>query len=84
MSQVFLKNNTKFLNVEYYLVYKSKEYLFERQFDGMYGSRSAQVILKKIAERAGIKKPITRHRLRHRFATHFLKVVLICVIFRNY
>jgi site-specific recombinase XerD len=58
---------------EYYTIYKPKDYLFEGQFGGAYSSRSAQIILKQAAVKAGIKKSITLHTLRHSFATHLLE-----------
>ena len=58
---------------QYYKEYKPKKYLFEGQAGGKYSPTSVANILKKAALRAGIKKTVTLHMLRHSFATHLLE-----------
>jgi integrase/recombinase XerD len=58
----------------YYKQYKPKNYLFEGQEIGeAYTARSLQQVLKQAVAKAGIKKPVTLHWLRHSFATHLLE-----------
>ncbi len=58
---------------EYYKKYKPGEYLFTGQMGGKYSARSAQKVLKEASRKAGIKKKVTLHTLRHSFATHLLE-----------
>ncbi len=57
----------------YYIQYKPKIYLFEGQMGGQYSTRSAQQVFKLALDRAGIKKTIGIHGLRHSYATYLLE-----------
>ena len=58
---------------EYFKLYKPGEYLFTGQMGGPYSERSAQLVLKEAARKAGITRHVTLHTLRHSFATHLLE-----------
>ncbi len=57
----------------YYKEYRPKEYLFEGEQGGKYSPTSLLKIVKVAAQRAGIRKQVSPHMLRHSFATHLLE-----------
>ena len=58
---------------QYYADYKPKLWLFEGQKGGRYGAESISKVLKASAIKAGLKRRVHLHMLRHSFATHQLE-----------
>jgi site-specific recombinase XerD len=68
-----LSENLLKLLRQYYKKHQPKKYLFEGQNGGIYSATSVANILKKASFKAGIRKNVTPHMLRHSFATHLLE-----------
>jgi len=57
---------------KYYLEYNPTVYLFEGQAQPQYNPQSLRKVFKNACKKAGIKKKVTLHSLRHAYATHLM------------
>lgn len=71
--KVPLNENVLILLEKYYRQCKPKIYVFEGLKGGKYSETSMQNVIKNTAKKAGIRKNVSTHTLRHSFAVHQLE-----------
>lgn len=71
--QVMLDNSMIPLLEKYFYEYKTKTYILSGQFSNQYSSTSVNQVMKQLAEKAGIKKRVYTHLMRHNCFTHLVE-----------
>ena len=71
--QVMLSETILRLLEKYYYEYRPKEYVLNDQFDLQYSERSVGQVVKQLARKAGIKKQVWTHLIRHCSFTHMVE-----------
>ena len=58
---------------DYWREYRSKEYVLNGQFELQYSERSVGQVVKHLAAKAGVRKPVWTHLIRHCSFTHMVE-----------
>lgn len=58
---------------DYYRQYKTKTFILAGQFKDQYSAKSVGEVLKQLADKAGIKKRVWTHQMRHNAFTHMVE-----------
>lgn len=74
--QVMLDNCLIPLLENYFYNYKTKPYVLSGQFSNQYSSTSVNEVIKQLAKKAGIKKRVYTHLMRHNCFTHLVEAGL--------
>ena len=72
--RISLLSRVAYDSLQHYMdLYKPVTWLFEGPSEGQYGATSVNKVIYACTARAGIKKHVSAHTLRHSFATHLLE-----------